>query len=108
MDKNREFADLVGICRGKIEYGPHGLSCCDKCKEYHPANIPDYAADPRLVLREMKRIGKLEEFLRNKIYPLGSTGYNIPIDYLVDSNGDLETTGKLVKKAIEFLKEAKR
>lgn len=45
-DKNREFAELVGIPE------PEDWMC-----SY------DFATDPRLVLREIKRLGKLDEFL---------------------------------------------
>ena len=53
MDLNREFARLVGLCWH--EYDTETLNCihCEKVMWRKDSNNPDYAADPRLVLREM-------------------------------------------------------
>jgi len=110
MDLNREFAELVGICwhdYGRIQYedGAIEFLTCRKCKSVTPN--PDYAADPRLVLREMvKRKDFGGDFGFQQI--IGGPEYDkIDIDYLIDSNGELDTTGKLRNKAIEFLKEGR-
>ena len=106
MDPNREFHELVGLCWHEWDYEGDPVYCIKCSVEYDPDTAnPNYAADPRLVLKEMRKIGKLEEFLRTKIYPLGSTGYNIPINYFINSNRELETTGKLRDEASEFLKK---
>ena len=74
---------------------------------------PDYATDPRLVLREMDRIGKLEHFLAKlNAFSLDEDddliNNAVPVDYILDPNGELETTGKLVKEAIKFMKEKEK
>ncbi len=96
MDKNPEndriFAEMVGI-PWDIHEGWYG----------NFSKNPDYAADPRLVPREMERIGKLGEFLSYlcRINSMPDCNGSIPAYYILD------TTGKLRDAAIGWMKEHK-
>ena len=99
-NKNRELHELLGLCWHEIEYYPLGDPTlqCDKCKEFIGSFDfnPDYAADPRLVLRKMTREQQLL-FLRSlAICP----DYFISTDKYI-----LNTTGKLRAAAINWLKK---
>ena len=103
MDLNREFARLVGLCWH--EYDTETLNCihCEKVMWRKDSNNPDYAADPRLALREMVKRKDWPEF-RHKIGTVmriikDKPAILVNIDYILD------TTGLLRNKAIEFLKE---
>jgi hypothetical protein len=113
-DLNREFAELCGICwhetvdtyqsyRPSIFTGkPIKMKSCSCGAELldledHDYLNPDFVADPRLVLREMKRILSNDDFE----------------DWLCEVNEDdvfcqidvsliLDQTGLLVKAAIEW------
>ena len=75
MNPNREFHELVGLCwcepeyfDCEPEYYDTDFDKCPKCGAIYSCSReftkhPDYAADPRLVLREMKRMGKLSAFM---------------------------------------------
>ncbi|MFH1630372.1 MAG: hypothetical protein ABIE47_16845 [Pseudomonadota bacterium] len=111
MDKNREFAELVGLCWHEKEYYPlSGPTLqCDKCKEFIGSFDfnPDYVADPRLVLREMMTKLTTPEFQRF-VWRVGYVrmGMNYgEVRYQIELDLILDTTGKLVKEAIEFRKE---
>ena len=88
MDKNREFARLVGLCWH--EYDTETLNCihCEKVMWRKDSNNPDYAADPRLVLKEMAKRPDWDDFQKQVIDPFA---------YISD------TTGKPVKLAIKYL-----
>ena len=112
MDKNRELHELLGHDWHLIIYhaeSPNIIeywSCsCDKTftdyylmKEHLKKNNPDYAADPRIVLREMRK----REDWRKFCMTIGDIGLNdwplIKVGYVMD------TTGKLRDMAIEWLK----
>ena len=117
IDKNSEFAKLCGCWHehDKENDDPQGWKCtCGKVFKYnHKVNSfpclqdhikeanPDYAADPRLVLREMMRIRKFVEFI-NYLFEdyIFAVGAAVTLaEYMMD------TTGLLLKKAMEFLKE---
>ena len=104
MDLNREFARLVGLCWH--EYDTETLNCihCEKVMWRKDSNNPDYA-DPRLVLREMERIGKLEAFIVTLIYTPESNPETIDYDGLIPVEYILNLTGKLRDAAIKFMKE---
>ena len=52
MDKNCELHELLGLCWGKPDR--EAIWKCKKCGAgMSLITYPDYAADPRLVLREM-------------------------------------------------------
>jgi len=115
MDPNREFHELIG---GKCWHGhdsdnPDFMETCPKYNLIYYGDqetTPDYAADPRLVLREMAKREDFPLFMARLMYVDDNVegidwDHNIDIGYFIDSNGELETTGKLVKDAIKFLKE---
>ena len=116
MDKNKELHELLGLCWHEwvrnIGHDAEDLMC-DKCWRY-PSEVgenPDYAADPRLVLREMMRCKDWSRFHmrigsreRTVIDPDGIAwviNSEIRIDLV------LNTTGKLRDLAIEWLKNNK-
>lgn len=98
MDKNRRLAELLGIevCLGdRWDY---------ELKAYVP-RCPDFASDPRLVLREMIKRKDWEDFFclvgnRTSNRPWGE-GFT----ELILFNYILDETGLLRDKAIEFLEE---
>uniref|UniRef100_A0A6M3X8Q0 Uncharacterized protein n=1 Tax=viral metagenome TaxID=1070528 RepID=A0A6M3X8Q0_9ZZZZ len=104
-DKNRELHELLGLCWHEFSLGVAEYQYCIHCKkmsvyDFH-AN-PDYAADPRLVLREMmKRADCCDFLLRANVLAGKHTmiGDLIHIDYMI------EDTGKLRDAAIEWLKK---
>jgi len=124
MDPNREFHELLGKCWHDLVPNdwPHNRLLpikhfkCTKCDIYTnscEADInPDYAADPRLVLREMDRLGKLSAFMMwlwdsesceddlGNVLMSGESFLHL-LDYILD------TTGKLRDEAIKFMKEIK-
>uniref|UniRef100_A0A6H1ZKS3 Uncharacterized protein n=1 Tax=viral metagenome TaxID=1070528 RepID=A0A6H1ZKS3_9ZZZZ len=113
MDPNREFAELVGLRwypAKSVSLDPNDRLFCGKCGQYvHQEQIdsavPDYASDPRLVLREMERIGKLEAFIVTLIYTPESNPETIDYDGLIPVEYILNLTGKLRDAAIKFMKE---
>ena len=110
MDKNRELHELLGLCWHEwvrnIGHDAEDLMC-DKCWRY-PSEVgenPDYAADPRLVLREMMKRGdmlRFLDFLRGKWRGLLTEDTLLLAEIIV-----LNTTGKLRDLAIEWLKNNK-
>ena len=101
MDKNSEFAELGGICWHIPEnmtevYLPasrRGSWICAKCnKRFTEDDLPDYAADTRLVLKEMAKRPDWDDFQKQVIDPFA---------YILD------TTGLLLNKAIEFMRRRK-
>ena len=114
MDPNREFAELVGLCWHEWEWDSNRrYFTCMKCPKLGGRTRqvnPDFAVDPRLVLREMAKREDFPLFMARLMYVDDNVegidwDHNIDIGYFIDSNGELETTGKLVKDAIKFLKE---
>ena len=105
VDMNQKFAEVARVCwhEDMSEYGkPSGAQLCRHCGQMfagdHVRN-PDYAADPRLVLREMERIGKLFLFLDWLVSNSHLTTHSLTKDYILD------TTGKLRDAAIEFMEK---
>jgi len=118
MDLNREFAELVGLCwHEQVSTKEDGYGCSCGFLTYFGGEYgrhekenpnPDFA-DPRLVLREMRKKGILEAFIF--AFNLGGSTPDssfIDIDYILGPNGELETTGKLRDAAIEFLKKKEK
>ena len=66
----------------------------------HTMGNPDYVADPRLVIREMKKKGLLKRFL-------SSIGTTTNLDTLgkMSSLIAIDTSGKLAQLALDWLKE---
>jgi len=108
-ENNKKFAELVGICWHENDPPPiytmeYGIVLVCKCgfktqsltelNKHIKESNPDYAADPRLVLREMERIGKLMGFLIE--LNLGACGFIY--SYILDE------TGKVRDAAIKFMK----
>jgi hypothetical protein len=99
---DRKFAELAGICWHDWEYEViDGFTkwVCSKCHKFRNISDPDpnnFCGDPRLVLREMDRIGKLVEFLAS----LNCRNYIVFTVYYI-----LDTTGKLALSAIEWLQQ---
>lgn len=100
-EQNRELHELLGLCW-------HDFVDADgycTCGEYHTAirgfMNPDYATDPRLVLREMMKREDWSEFI-SAIYCSSSRTNECSIEWAFSLI--LDTTGLLRDKAIEFLK----
>ena len=107
MEKNRELNELLGLC-WHSPVAPAmshvGGSVCKKCKQRFDAN-PDYAADPRLMLREMAKRKDCCDFLLRANALAGKhtlIGDLIHIDYMI------EDTGKLRDQAIGWLKDREK
>lgn len=99
MNANREFAELVGIEPELVNLFNNII------EEYEVESVyPDFAADPRLVLREMDRISKLHAFL---VWLLSADTEGVPLvaNCLIKYRYILDTTGLLLEKAINFLKK---
>lgn len=109
---NRRFAELCGLCWHDYIWHSSNIGiywecrCGHKITEWNKRKInPDFIADPRLVLREMRW---RKDWNGTFIYFIGGethSGSNyrkvqelIPVDYILD-----ETEGLLVLAAIEFL-----
>ena len=112
MNKNRELHELLGHCwheDGADESIVHKCRSCGFATQYsqifrnHCRTCnPDYAADPRLVLREMDRVEKLDEFIL-QLFDLSTESY-IKTIQSISRLIALDTTGKLRDMAIEWLK----
>ena len=120
MDKNKELHELLGLCWHEVVPGTqlwlqtsNRMSfVCSKCRErYIESFCLDYAADPRLVLREMAKRKDWDHFFENVLVNHTHLSVNsIPVDssiqlmlfplYLI-----IDTTGKLRDIAISWLKE---
>ena len=107
MDKNRELHELLGLCWHEIVAIDRINYVCSCGKVYkiddkYACVNPDYAADPRLVLREMMKREDWFEFVNE----IGQMEQNEGSDmiYLIYI---LDTTGKLRDLAIEWLKNNK-
>ena len=110
---NKELHELLGHCWHETEWVPGQGLRCKKCKIWavHSPDPhyeiqdrlspgPDYAADPRLVLREME---KREDWKNFTTYLMNRIDFTYPLF----ENYILDTTGKLRDLAIEWLKEGK-
>jgi hypothetical protein len=103
MDQNKHFAELVGAEIDWIGCTQFSGGVCDWagevsdtfCNDCIHATPLDYAADPRLVLREMRKREDWSRFGREELYYMDLVG-------LV-----LDTTGKLRDAAIEWLERGK-
>ena len=106
LDKNKRFAELVGICWCEPEYYNEDIDKCHKCGAIYSTGRrskahPDFISDPRLVLREMDRIGMLDDFKKySGVFIWMPEGHYIRVDYMTDT-----TTGLLVKAAIEWMEK---
>ena len=118
MDENKELHELLGLCWHEVENGcvknyatGQVVLYCTKCKrtikicENDMLNL-DYAADPRLVLREMMKQEGWVEFQSWCFIGVlnfdDSLCYGVPVDLILD------TTGKLRDIAIEWLKDIRK
>jgi len=114
MDLNREFAELVGIPRHEdtiANLPDYGCLCgftnsLRWVLEKHILENPnlDYAADPRLVLREMAKREDWPEFSERLFW------YIADKTEIIENFCEvfiLDTTGKLRDAAIKFMKEVK-
>jgi len=131
MNKNREFHELLGYCWHEWTWSFDDLDTgvgswkCKKCGEIVGIqkvmeSSLDYAADPRLVLREMIRINKWYEFWAwdfDKDYPPDDFGGVIMCgeqflsrieDYILDTTGKLRDLADNWLKAMEFETENKK
>ena len=106
MDINKELCEKLGICCPDIsDYDDEGIcGLCGECYEAH--NIPDYVADPRLVLREMEKREDGKLFFAKLIYA-GNNVEAIDDDGLIDRDLILDTTGRLAQIALDWIKEGK-
>ena len=112
MDPNREFAERVGLCwhpAKSVSLDPNDRLFCGKCGQYvHQEQIdsavPDFVADPRLVLREMMKREDFPLFMARLMY-MGDSVEGIDWDHNIDIDYILDTTGKLRDAAIKFMKE---
>ena len=106
MNPNREFHELVGLCWCEPEYFDTDFDKCPKCGAIYSrgrefTKHPDYAAAPLLVLREMVKREDWPEFLETiggQITIANKLTAWVFLDYILD------TTGKLIGRAIDFLK----
>ena len=116
MDKNRELHELLGLCWHEIkEVTPtmrYKCSCgyicyVDDSMNYHcRVNNPDYAADPRLVLREMEKRDDFNRFVA-KINGFSLDEDDELIDNAIPIDLILDTTGKVGDLAIKWLEGKK-
>lgn len=121
MNPNRELHELFGHCwHEQGEFGrerPRGYKyicscglCCSSLsilEEHIHASNPDYAADPRMVIREMEKRKDGKLFFAKLIYA-GDNVEAIDDDGLIDRDLILDTTGKLRGLAIGWMKEQKK
>ena len=115
MNKNKELHELLGLEWHTVLYlstppAPHWECSCRRAffdyylmTEHLKKNSPDYAADPRLVLREMMKRDDFDRFISNiNAFSLDEDNdlinNAVPVDLIMD------TTGKLADIAIEWLK----
>jgi hypothetical protein len=108
-DRNKRLAELLRICHhDEGVWGSNGKWTCEKCGAEVDGDNPtiDFTSDPRLVLREMRKIGKLARFLSGlNAFSFDEDGDMI--DNAVPVECILNTTGLLADKAIEFLEKMK-
>ena len=118
MDNNRRLNELLGLCwHEKIDFDDEcscgmqwmGPQYARGINKHLRESNPDYAADPRLLLREMMKRDDWPRFLDSiggfHSAFAGEDGLpssikwidSIPLDYILD------TTGKLRDLAIEWL-----
>ena len=89
---SREFCELTGICWHEIN-DPCLDVYCKKCRSSSAIN-PDFS-DAREVIKVMRKRGELRQFL----YTLAIAPY-----YFVKSDLIEDTTGLLLKEAVEFMR----
>ena len=114
MDPNREFAELVGLRwypAKSVSLDPNDRLFCGKCGQYvHQEQIdsavPDYASDPRLVLREMMKREDFPLFMARLMY-MGDSVEGIDWDHNIDIDYILDTTGLLALAARDFMRKEK-
>ena len=104
VNKNKEFHKLLGHCWHDIVETEYGDFECKKCgveirKRVHN---PDYADDPRLVIKEMKLRKDFNVFLGHLMFMVSYDNTNkATIEFFMD------TTGNLRNIAMEWLKGRK-
>lgn len=113
--KNKRFAELCGICWHEIIRRDENTKVCSCGEDYSlfddyvcGRKNPDFAADPRLVLREMMKredwlmfiqaVGDVHRF--NEKSSDFEWKEMIPVEYMTD------TTGLLRDRAIEWMERA--
>jgi hypothetical protein len=99
-DLNQRLHEALGHCYHdwqKITVDLETLYECRKCgvETWAPYN-PDYVADPRLVLREMRKREDWEEFCESNRW-IWANYMAIKIDVMLD------TTGKLAQLALDWI-----
>ncbi|MFH1448101.1 MAG: hypothetical protein ABIG39_04520 [Candidatus Micrarchaeota archaeon] len=117
MGKNKELHELLGLCWH--EEVPSSKIFNYRCLcgyevetqirllgKHIRENNPDYASDPRLVLREMMKREDFRLFMARLMY-YGDTAGAIDWDEDITIDLILDTTGKLRDMAIEWLKNNK-
>ena len=109
MDLNRRFAELVGLCWHEWDWSSEKYVCTkcgDRLADYAISSNPDFISHPTLVLAEMvKRKDWLlfvKRYFHWQTYDKINYDIDIPINYILD------TTGLLVKEAIEFLERSQK
>jgi hypothetical protein len=91
---NKRFAELVG------------LPLCDFDKHPPFADLPNFCADPRLVLKVMNNHSKGKLFYAKLMYA-GNSVEIIDDDGYISRYYMTDTAGKLALKAIEFMEKEK-
>ena len=102
-DINEMLCELLGICWHE-QVDDQTLQCkhCGAPMLFPWQQSPDFTSDARLVLREMRKIGKLARFLSwLNAFSFDEDGDMIdnavPVEFIIN------TTGLLADKALEFL-----
>ena len=109
LNKNKRFAELVGICWCEPEYYEEDFDRCPKCgviysAEREATEHPDYAADPRLVLEVMKR-DDWKDFYKWASDHKRLLDYNSQGTVFVRLDVFRDLTGKLRDAAIEWMEK---
>ena len=97
---NKRACELLRICWHSIDLGEDVF--CQKCGDYFVSN-PDFTSDSGKVelLRLMRKRTDFDDFLRSLTGGICGPEREILATYIID------TTGLLLKAAVEFLEERK-
>jgi len=116
-ENNKIFAELAGIhiCNGTEPISDSGAMRCAECgMAYHPMScVQNFAADPRLVLKEMRKRKDWQEFLKSlpvsdemTVECLAGGWHGITVVFAEDFiDYILDTTGRWRDAAIEWMKK---
>ncbi len=110
QDLNRHFAELVELCWHEVLAQDAYTTVCS-CGKKIPfgqsiCRNPDFISDPWLVLREMAKKEEWPDFCWEINRRRNHQNYlNLEQVLTVDIDYVLDTTGLLVKAAIEFMEE---